>query len=343
MGFSIVSFTDNQGLVPHLLLHLTSTVVTLRNEVAKVMFLHLSVSHSVHRGGVPGQVPPGTRYTPHQVPPLGPGTPPGRYTPQAGTPQDQVHPQLQVPINLAPSPQQVPPSPPPGTRYTPQAGTPPPWDQAPPGQTATVADGMFILLECILVNLRSLGQGNVFTPVCHSVHRGDRGVCPDPHPQAYLEYILLECIFVILWPLVQINLRKTPRTKVTLKSSKVTHYSTFICLRLQHVFLFIFKQLAHDYWYRWINMTHVLFTCRLIAKSYGLFTRWVTISSAGEMFSVLVFQKRKAAETDIQHTAKDSHFLWTSREKLIWRRLWLLWNKFSSVAWQGYTFDWIRT
>ena len=27
---------------------------------------------------------------------------------------------------------------------------------------------------------RSFGQGNVFTPVCHSVHRGGRGVCPTP-------------------------------------------------------------------------------------------------------------------------------------------------------------------
>ena len=38
------------------------------------MFLHLSVSHSVHGGGVPGQVHP------QQVHPL------GRYTPWAGTP-----------------------------------------------------------------------------------------------------------------------------------------------------------------------------------------------------------------------------------------------------------------
>ena len=31
-----------------------------------------------------------------------------------------------------------------------------------------------ILLECFLVTVRkrSLGQGNIFTPVCHSVHRG---------------------------------------------------------------------------------------------------------------------------------------------------------------------------
>ena len=46
------------------------------------MFLHLSVSHSVHRGGVPGQVPPraDTPLT-RQIP-----------TPWAGTPPWQVHP-----------------------------------------------------------------------------------------------------------------------------------------------------------------------------------------------------------------------------------------------------------
>ena len=48
---------------------------------AKVMFLHLSVSHSVHRGGVPGQVPP----PPRQVSPRA-GTPPG-----AGTPPPRLH------------------------------------------------------------------------------------------------------------------------------------------------------------------------------------------------------------------------------------------------------------
>ena len=60
-----------------------------QTKFAKVIFLHLSVSHFVHRGGgVPGQVPPWIRYTP-----LGPGTPPGtrykpprtRYTPRPGT------------------------------------------------------------------------------------------------------------------------------------------------------------------------------------------------------------------------------------------------------------------
>ena len=91
---------------------------------AMVMFLHLSVSHSVHRGrGVPGQVP-----TPSQVHPLlgrytrsWAGTPPGsytplnrhtpgRYTPWAGTPPRHVHPPEQV---------------------HPRAGTPHPWAGTP--------------------------------------------------------------------------------------------------------------------------------------------------------------------------------------------------------------------
>ena len=44
-------------------------IFTVRNEVAKVMFLHLSVSHSVHRGGGSASVhagippPPRTRHT----------------------------------------------------------------------------------------------------------------------------------------------------------------------------------------------------------------------------------------------------------------------------------------
>ena len=73
-----------------------------QTKFAKVMFLHLSVSHSIHRGwGVPGQVhryiPPGIRYTPPGL-----GTPPRtRYTPWdqvqppgPGTSQNQIHPLL---------------------------------------------------------------------------------------------------------------------------------------------------------------------------------------------------------------------------------------------------------
>ena len=77
----------------------------------KVMFLHLSVSHSVHRGGVclsacwdtpPGRYTPLGRYTPWQVHPPGRYTPLGRYTPWqlhpwADTPPGQVHPPRQSP------------------------------------------------------------------------------------------------------------------------------------------------------------------------------------------------------------------------------------------------------
>ena len=81
---------------------------------------------SVHRGEVPGQVPPG-RYTPL-----------GRYSPPSG----QVHPS--PPLDRSP-PGQIPL---PG-RYTPQAGTP-------PGQQCMLGDmgnklAVRILLECILV------------------------------------------------------------------------------------------------------------------------------------------------------------------------------------------------
>ena len=126
-------------------------------------YVFTGVCDSVHRGGVPDQVPPlgpgtpprpgtlpWTRYTPSpqdQVPPLGPGTPPQtRYTPPGpGTPLG--------------------PGTPPGTRYTPQdqvhplgPGTPP--DQVPPPGPGTpprdqgdtvYARAVRILLECILV------------------------------------------------------------------------------------------------------------------------------------------------------------------------------------------------
>ena len=110
------------------------------NEVmGKVIFLHLSVSHSVHRGGIPGQVPPSgpgtpprTRYTS-----MGPGTPPNtRYTPR-----DQVHPQDQL--------HHPGPGTPPRARYT-------PWDQVHPHEQYMLGNrgnkqAVGILLECILV------------------------------------------------------------------------------------------------------------------------------------------------------------------------------------------------
>ena len=58
-----------------------------QTKFAKVMFLHLSVSHSVQRGEYLGRYTPLGRYNPRQVHPLGRYThPPGRYTPRAGTP-----------------------------------------------------------------------------------------------------------------------------------------------------------------------------------------------------------------------------------------------------------------
>ena len=131
---------DNNGVTQKRIASpfLSDYIVTVRNEVAKVMFLHLSVI--LFTGGTTlAGTPPRTRYTPRagtppgitsprQVHPQGryiPGQvhPLGRYTPQAGTPpgrytpQDQVHP------------------PEPGT--APQAGTPlagtPLADHVPPG------------------------------------------------------------------------------------------------------------------------------------------------------------------------------------------------------------------
>ena len=124
-----------------------------QTKFAKVMFLHLSVSHSV-RGGVPAQVPPRdqvhplTRYTPwdqvhpsspwDQVKPLGTGTPlqdqvhppgPGTHL-GSGTPQDQVSPRTRyTPSPLGPGTStrdQVHPPPPPRAvhagRYGQQVG-----------------------------------------------------------------------------------------------------------------------------------------------------------------------------------------------------------------------------
>ena len=110
--------------------------ITIRNEVAKVMFLRVSVCP---QGGVPGQVHPWTRCTP-QTRYTACGT---RYTPPdqvhppgPGTSWDQVHPPDQVhPLGLG--------TPPwtrytpqtrctPGTRYTPLKPGTPPWNQVHP-------------------------------------------------------------------------------------------------------------------------------------------------------------------------------------------------------------------
>ena len=87
-------------------------IFTVRNEVAKVMFLHLSVILSTGGGvclSACWDTTPGTRHPPQTRHPPGPGTPPRPGTPsdQAPTP-DQAHPPEQTPLDQAP-PQTSPP------------------------------------------------------------------------------------------------------------------------------------------------------------------------------------------------------------------------------------------
>ena len=96
-------------------------------------YVFTRVCHSVHRGGVPGQVSPGPIHPPDQVHPPTTRYPPGtRYTPPRTRyiPWDQVHP--------------------PWTRYLPGPGTPPP-KQYMLGDTSNKW-AVGIPLECILVN-----------------------------------------------------------------------------------------------------------------------------------------------------------------------------------------------
>ena len=100
-------------------------VITARKRSLGQGNIFASVCHSVHRGGVPGQVPSLDRYitlagtSPGQVSPA--GTPPGsRYSPLVGTPW-QVHPQTGTPTPLGRYTLLA--GTPPG-RYTPRAGTP---------------------------------------------------------------------------------------------------------------------------------------------------------------------------------------------------------------------------
>ena len=107
------------------------------------MFLHVSVIHSVHRGGeYLTRYPPSRHPPPLEQTPLGPGTSPQtRYTPSEQTPpQDQVPPRADT----------HPPRPgtPPRTRYTPP-------EQSMLGDTVNVR-AVRILLECNLVSISFL-------------------------------------------------------------------------------------------------------------------------------------------------------------------------------------------
>ena len=103
-----------------------SSFFTGRNEVvAKVMFLQVSVIHSVHRGGLP-QCMLGYHSPPDQAEtPPGPGTPAPQTwhtTPRPGTPPDLAH-----PPDLTPPQDLTPPRPDTPLDLTPPGpGTPPP-------------------------------------------------------------------------------------------------------------------------------------------------------------------------------------------------------------------------
>ena len=116
---------------------MTMFIFTVRNKVANVMFLHVSVCP---QGGVPGQVPHWD-----QVHPRGPGTPPWtRYNP----PWDQVHPQTRY-TPLGPGTPPPRPGTPSGTRYTPRDQVHPTRDQVHPRRRLLLRT-VRILLECIL-------------------------------------------------------------------------------------------------------------------------------------------------------------------------------------------------
>ena len=131
------------------------SVITARKRSLGQGNIFAPVCHSVHRGGVPGQLPPppGQVHSPQQVhppgqvPPTG-TTPPRQVHPPAGTPPGQVHP----PGRYSPG------------RYTPRTGTPPgrytPRQVPPPGNAcwdAVNKRSVRILLECILVTAVVIG------------------------------------------------------------------------------------------------------------------------------------------------------------------------------------------
>ena len=115
-------------------------IITGRNEVvAKVIFLHLSVIHFVHRVGsasVHAGIPPPT---PQSRPPQ------SRHPPGADTPLEQTSPQEQTPRSRHPLEQT-----PPRSRHPPEQ-TPP--EQTPPQEAeSSIWSTSGVLLECILVS-----------------------------------------------------------------------------------------------------------------------------------------------------------------------------------------------
>ena len=142
------------------------------------MFLHLSVSHSVHRGlpqcmlGYPPRTrhPPGPG-TPQSRHPLGTDIPqsrhpPGPDTPRPGTPQSRCPPEQTPPPTGPDTPQ---------TRYPseqtpPRADTPPsrhPPEQCMLGDTVNKR-AVSILLECNLVTINCTREDNILATAVQS-------------------------------------------------------------------------------------------------------------------------------------------------------------------------------
>ena len=127
---------------------LIKTIFTGRNEVvAKVIFLHLSVIHSVHMGGCLPQCMLGYHTPQEQTHPL------PEQTPWEQTPPEQIPPGADTPTPPGADT-------PPGTKYPPGLSTPlglstaPRTKYIPPGSRLlhTVNERpVRILLECILV------------------------------------------------------------------------------------------------------------------------------------------------------------------------------------------------
>ena len=156
-------------------------------------YVFTGVCDSVHRGRVPDQVPPRTRYTPRtrypwdQVPPRDQVHPPTRYTPPGpGTPP--LGPGTPPWTRYTPRTRYTPPGPgtpprtrytPPGTRYTPRRTRYTPRDQVHPPRPGTPL----------------LGPG---TPPDQVHPPGTRYTPPDQGDTVYVRAvrILLECILV---------------------------------------------------------------------------------------------------------------------------------------------------
>ena len=121
-------FRTKEVILSTLDITIVTVLITVRNEVAKVMFLHLSVILFTEGGSTWAGVawtrytPPG-RYPPDQVHPPGPGTPSQAGNPPGpGTPPGRSIPQDQVPPWTGTPPRQVHP---PGSRHTPGQVHPP--------------------------------------------------------------------------------------------------------------------------------------------------------------------------------------------------------------------------